>query len=105
MKKIIVFVAFATALGSTAFAQTKKIAHRSHSGKNSVFTVEGEGNFGLPTDYKAKSTKDSAAKKTTPAKTDSTVKPGDTKKKTPVKSDSAAKKVNTTQLKKKKATN
>jgi hypothetical protein len=31
---------------SSLFAQTKKIAHRSHSGSNKTFTTKGESNFG-----------------------------------------------------------
>lgn len=32
---------------SLAFAQTKMIAHKSHSGKVGTFSIRGEGNFGL----------------------------------------------------------
>jgi len=31
---------------SILFAQTKKIAHRSHSGSDRTFTIKGESNFG-----------------------------------------------------------
>jgi hypothetical protein len=33
-------------LSTISFSQTKRIAHRSHSGKNSSFTVKGIHNFG-----------------------------------------------------------
>ena len=79
MKKLTLLLAAAIAFGSSAFAQTKKIAHRSHSGKNSSFTVSEEGNFGLPSDYKSKAVKDSSTKKTGAAKPDSSVKPKNTK--------------------------
>ena len=33
-------------LSSAAFSQTKRIAHRSHSGSNSSFTIQAPDNFG-----------------------------------------------------------
>jgi len=33
---------------TTLFAQTKKIAHRNHSGSNTSYSVNGEGNYGNP---------------------------------------------------------
>ncbi len=75
MKNLLALVAFGALFSSTAFSQTKKIAHRSHSGKNSTFNIKEEGNFGLPSNYKTG--KDSGAKKTTP---DTAVKPTYNKK-------------------------
>jgi hypothetical protein len=43
---LIVSVAFSIA----CFSQTKRIAHRSHSGSNQSFSLSGEGNFGLPSE-------------------------------------------------------
>lgn len=65
MNKLIVCTALASLFTLTGFSQTKKIAHRSHSGKNPTFNVKEEGNFGLPTNYKSGATKDTGAKKTT----------------------------------------
>jgi len=47
MKKIFLLgiVAF---ISCAAFAQTKKIAHRSHSGKNSTLVMTTGDNFGIP---------------------------------------------------------
>lgn len=36
------------AFALSASAQTKKIAHRSHSGKSATFNINGEDNFGGP---------------------------------------------------------
>jgi hypothetical protein len=65
------------------FSQTKRIAHRSHSGKDHTFTLFGPDNFGLPaekeklpkpkTDKKTKPVKDSL-KTVPPAKTDTILK-------------------------------
>jgi hypothetical protein len=70
MKGIFVIIALLM-LSSTSFSQTKRIAHRSHSGKNSTFTVNSIHNFGeyyerIPTKdtinkLKANSAKKSAA--------------------------------------------
>ncbi len=70
MKRI--FLLFALAGLSTAgFSQTKKIAHRSHSGKNSSFTINSIDNFGTTPEMEEAKKKraleiakaDSAAKK------------------------------------------
>ena len=45
MKNVILLVAF-IGLSSVGFSQTKKIAHRSHSGKASSFSINGADNFG-----------------------------------------------------------
>jgi hypothetical protein len=47
MKQLILFVALMLA-SVLAFAQTKRIAHRSHSGKDHTFRLLGGDNFGLP---------------------------------------------------------
>lgn len=44
-------------------AQTARIAHRSHGGKNSTFKVAGKDNWGLPSNYMEKRTKEEAARK------------------------------------------
>ena len=47
MKKnllLIILLAFCI----TGFSQTKKIAHRSHSGKNATLIMNDDDNFGLP---------------------------------------------------------
>ena len=67
MKKIGIFclIAFAS---FNAFSQTKKIAHRSHSGKDNTLILTTEDNFGIPV-YTKKDTvtvkKDSTVRKTT----------------------------------------
>ncbi len=33
---------------STAFSQTSRVAHRSHSGKNNTFSALGEDHLGIP---------------------------------------------------------
>lgn len=45
IKTLSFFIAF-MALNVFVFAQTKLIAHKSHSGKLSAFSINGEGNFG-----------------------------------------------------------
>ncbi|MEP6701309.1 MAG: hypothetical protein ABJA85_08330 [Bacteroidota bacterium] len=45
MKKFL-FLFVLVAISTAGFSQTKKIAHRSHSGKNSSFTIAGIDNFG-----------------------------------------------------------
>ena len=45
MKGIFVIIALLM-LSIASFSQTKRIAHRSHSGKNSTFTVKSIHNFG-----------------------------------------------------------
>jgi hypothetical protein len=50
--KQVVLLLVCTALSVACFSQTKRIAHRSHSGSNHSFNLAGEGNFGLPSkDY------------------------------------------------------
>ncbi len=63
MKKLLVLGILFT-LSFNAFSQTKKIAHRSHSGKNSTLILTTEDNFGLPEHVK----KDTVAKKVTVVK-------------------------------------
>src|ERR1700742_5230251 len=46
MKKILFLAAFATLCSFHAFAQTKRIAHRSHNGSAAGLLTEGDGNFG-----------------------------------------------------------
>lgn len=55
MKKIFLFGVLFTA-SFNVFSQTKKIAHRSHSGKNSTLILTTEDNFGIPTSAKKKDT-------------------------------------------------
>ena len=45
MKKIL-FVFIGIVLGTTVFAQTKRIAHYSHSGSSASFRIDGDGNYG-----------------------------------------------------------
>ena len=45
MKIFLLFIAMAV-FSATGFSQTKKIAHRSHSGKAASFTICGADNFG-----------------------------------------------------------
>jgi hypothetical protein len=45
-------------LGSiVSFSQTKRIAHRSHSGKNNTIFFSSTGNFGLPEEHKKEKAK------------------------------------------------
>lgn len=44
-------------------AQTARIAHRSHSGKNNTFKAAGKDNWGLPSNYMEKRAKEEAARK------------------------------------------
>lgn len=53
MKKFI-FPLLLLALTTTAQAQTKRIAHRSHSGSAKSFNIKGDDNFGLPSNYENK---------------------------------------------------
>ena len=71
MKKIIT-VGMIAFLAVNAQAQTKKIAHRSHSGKNTTLIMTTNDNFGLPKERKADTAKAPAPtvkKKTTKRKT------------------------------------
>lgn len=45
MKKIL-FVFIGIVLGTSAFAQTKRIAHYSHSGSSATFRIDGDGSYG-----------------------------------------------------------
>ncbi|MEO6611416.1 MAG: hypothetical protein ABIT05_04765 [Chitinophagaceae bacterium] len=45
MKRFLLLFVLA-GLSATGFSQTKMIAHRSHSGSNSTFTLAGPDNFG-----------------------------------------------------------
>jgi len=45
MKRFLLLFVLA-GLSTVGFSQTKKIAHRSHSGSNSTFTLAGPDNFG-----------------------------------------------------------
>ena len=47
MKKLFFFSAFALFCTFHASAQTKRIAHYSHSGSSNSFSMKGDGNFGL----------------------------------------------------------
>jgi hypothetical protein len=49
MKPVFLFIV-CIALSTACFSQTKRIAHRSHSGSNTSFRLAGEGNFGLPSE-------------------------------------------------------
>jgi len=55
MKKILLF-ALVLSLSFHLQAQTKRIAHRSHSGKNSTLVMNTGDNFGLPEHKKKDST-------------------------------------------------
>jgi hypothetical protein len=55
MKKILL-LALIISVSSPLFAQTKRIAHRSHSGKNSTLVMTTGDNFGLPEHKKKDST-------------------------------------------------
>ena len=64
-KALLLGVLFAVSVN--VFCQTKKIAHRSHSGKNNTLILTTEDNFGLPSNAKKKDTvvvkKDTIVKK------------------------------------------
>lgn len=90
MKKLTLF-AVLLLTSVLAFSQTKRIAHRSHSGKDHTFNILSPDNFGLPVEKKkmpktpskeqAKEKKDSL-KNIPPVKKDTilkTVPPGSTK--------------------------
>ena len=53
MKPVFLFLV-CIAFSAACFSQTKRIAHRSHSGSNASFTLSGEGNFGLPSEAEMK---------------------------------------------------
>jgi hypothetical protein len=74
MKKLS-FVLILMCISTICLSQTKKIAHRSHSGSNKTFSIIGAGNFGLPEHKASDSTKkketvrkDSTLVQTPPAK-------------------------------------
>lgn len=48
MKKSLITFAVILFISVSSFAQTKLIAHRSHSGSNATFSAAGLDNFGLP---------------------------------------------------------
>jgi len=52
--KMLLLLLLVAGTAATTFAQTKKIAHRSHSGKASTFTIDGADNFGLTPEMKRK---------------------------------------------------
>lgn len=56
MKRTVILAALCFMGASSLLAQTKKIAHRSHSGKNSTLIFTTEDNFGLPASAKKKDT-------------------------------------------------
>jgi hypothetical protein len=79
MKQLTLFVVLML-VSILAFSQTKRIAHRSHSGKDHTFNLFGPDNFGLPaekpkpkTDKKTQPKKDSL-KTIPPIKTDTIIK-------------------------------
>jgi hypothetical protein len=82
MKKIILLLVIVFA-ASQAFAQTKRIEHRSHSGSNKTFTTKGNSNFGLSPEIIKKRDSTAAKAKDTLAKKADTVQT--TKKKKAVK--------------------
>jgi hypothetical protein len=62
MKKFFFFLLFTIGFASLGFAQTKKIAHRSHSGVGKVFASNDDDNYGNPPIH-YKETRDSLLKK------------------------------------------
>ncbi len=67
MKRVFLLIVLA-AVSSVGFAQTKRIAHRSHSGANRTFSLNGIDNFGttpemIKKQQEAKAKADSIAKK------------------------------------------
>lgn len=44
--KLLVLIIAVTGISLQGFSQTKRIAHRSHSGNNSTFSIAGPDNFG-----------------------------------------------------------
>ncbi|MES2429365.1 MAG: hypothetical protein V4556_00430 [Bacteroidota bacterium] len=50
----ILVVLFAVCFSVNAFAQTERIAHRSHSGKATTYKITGKDNWGLPSYTKEK---------------------------------------------------
>ena len=67
MKRIL-FLLLLAGLSTAGFSQTKKIAHRSHSGSNNSFTLAGPDNFGETPEMIAERKKKEALEK---AKADS----------------------------------
>jgi hypothetical protein len=65
--KILFLLLAAVVLSTGAMAQTKRLAHRSHSGSHSDFNLSGNANWGVPVPEKKKSKKHKAVvtKKTT----------------------------------------
>jgi hypothetical protein len=52
MKQLQLLLLFAVWIFAySAFSQTQKIAHKSHSGSVATFTIEGDGGYGLPTQF------------------------------------------------------
>lgn len=45
--KLILTICLLAGFSATGFSQTKRIAHRSHSGNNGSFSIAGVHNFGL----------------------------------------------------------
>ena len=82
MKKIILLLVVVFA-ASQAFAQTKRIEHRSHSCSNKTFTTKCNSNFGITPEMKKKRDSAAAKAKDTLAKKADTVQT--TKKKKAVK--------------------
>jgi hypothetical protein len=60
MKELLFLTVFVAAFSMSAFSQTARIAHRSHSGKSGVLRIQGFDNFGLPDGENAKKTKKKA---------------------------------------------
>lgn len=52
LPKMLLLLLLVAGTSATTFAQTKKIAHRSHSGKAATFTIDGRDNFGLGEEQK-----------------------------------------------------
>ncbi|MEO7923125.1 MAG: hypothetical protein ABIR30_05560 [Chitinophagaceae bacterium] len=70
MKRVLL-LCLLSGLSTACFSQTKKIAHRSHSGSNSSFTLAGPDNFGETPEMIAERNKKTAIEK---AKADSIAK-------------------------------
>lgn len=76
MKPAILFFALILST-SSLFAQTKKIAHRSHSGSDKTFITKGNSNFGITPEMKREQEKQKQlekAKKDSIARADSLAK-------------------------------
>lgn len=65
MKNISLLLIILFSFAMNGFSQTKKISHRSHSGKDATLIMDDEDNFGLPPAKKNAKTKTSAALDTT----------------------------------------